>query len=43
MRFATPCDGTVYAVLTGTASTEGIDRVLWMVNPEKITVVSVPA
>jgi DNA-directed RNA polymerase specialized sigma24 family protein len=36
-------NGTVYAVLTVTASTERIDHVLWMVNPEKITVVSVPA
>jgi RNA polymerase sigma-70 factor (TIGR02957 family) len=36
-------NGTVYAVLTVTASTEGIDHVLWMVNPEKLTAVSVPA
>jgi RNA polymerase sigma-70 factor (TIGR02957 family) len=36
-------DGAVYAVLTVTASTEGIDHVLWMVNPEKLTAVSVPA
>jgi RNA polymerase sigma-70 factor (ECF subfamily) len=36
-------DGTVYGVLTVSASTEGIDQVLWMVNPEKITAVSVPA
>jgi RNA polymerase sigma-70 factor (ECF subfamily) len=36
-------DGTVYGVLTVTASAEGIDQVLWMVNPEKITAVSVPA
>jgi hypothetical protein len=36
-------NGTVYAVLTVTASTEGIDRVLWMINPEKIAAVSVPA
>ena len=32
-----------HAVLTVTASTERIDHVLWMVNPEKITAVSVPA
>jgi hypothetical protein len=36
-------DGTVYGVLTVTASTEGIEQVLWMVNPEKIAAVSVPA
>jgi RNA polymerase sigma-70 factor (TIGR02957 family) len=36
-------NGTVNAVLTVTASTEGIDHVLWMVNPEKLTAVSVPA
>ena len=36
-------DGTMYGLLTVSASTEGIDRVLWMVNPEKITAVSVPA
>jgi hypothetical protein len=36
-------NGTVYAVLTVTASTEGIDHVLWMVNPEKLTAVPVPA
>ena len=35
--------GSVYAVLTVTASTEGIDHMLWMVNPEKIAAVSVPA
>jgi RNA polymerase sigma-70 factor (TIGR02957 family) len=33
-------DGTVRAVLTVSASTEGIDRVLWMFNPEKIAAVS---
>jgi len=33
-------DGTVYGVLTVSASTEGIDRVLWMLNPEKITAVT---
>lgn len=36
-------DGAVYGVLTVTASAEGIDQVLWMVNPEKITAVAVPA
>ena len=36
-------DGTVYAVLTVTASTEGTDHALWMVSSEKITAVSVPA
>jgi RNA polymerase sigma-70 factor (ECF subfamily) len=36
-------NGSVYAVPTVTASTEGIDHVLWMVNPEKIAAVSVPA
>ena len=32
-----------HAVLTVTASTERLDHVLWMVNPEKITAVHVPA
>jgi RNA polymerase sigma-70 factor (TIGR02957 family) len=36
-------DGTVQAVLTVSASTDGIDQVLWMFNPEKIAAVSVPA
>ena len=36
-------DGGVYCVLTVSASTEGIDRVLWMFNPEKITAVSAQA
>jgi RNA polymerase sigma-70 factor (TIGR02957 family) len=36
-------DGAVYGVLTVTASAEGIDQVLWMVNPEKIAAISVPA
>jgi RNA polymerase sigma-70 factor (TIGR02957 family) len=36
-------DGNVRCVLTVSASTEGIDRVLWMFNPEKIAAVSVPA
>jgi RNA polymerase sigma-70 factor (ECF subfamily) len=36
-------DGSVFGVLTVTASAEGIDRLLWMVNPEKITAVPVPA
>lgn len=33
-------DGTVYAVLAVSVSDEGIDQVLWMVNPEKLTAVS---
>jgi RNA polymerase sigma-70 factor (TIGR02957 family) len=33
-------EGAVYAVLTVNASDEGIDQVLWMVNPEKIAAVS---
>jgi RNA polymerase sigma-70 factor (TIGR02957 family) len=36
-------DGRVYGVLTVTASTAGIDQLLWMVNPDKITAVRVPA
>jgi hypothetical protein len=36
-------NGTVCAVLTVTPSAEGIDHVLWMVNPEKIAAVPVPA
>jgi RNA polymerase sigma-70 factor (TIGR02957 family) len=36
-------DGTVAAVLTVSASAEGIDRVLWMLNPAKIAAVSAPA
>jgi len=32
--------GTVRAVLTVSASTDGIDRVLWMFNPDKIAAVS---
>jgi RNA polymerase sigma-70 factor (ECF subfamily) len=36
-------DGTVQAVLTVSASTDGIDQVLWMFNPEKIAAVSAPA
>jgi RNA polymerase sigma factor (sigma-70 family) len=32
--------GTVRAVLTVSASAEGIDRVMWMFNPEKIATVS---
>ncbi len=36
-------DGAVYGLLTVTASTDGIDQVLWMVNPEKIAAVPVPA
>jgi RNA polymerase sigma-70 factor (ECF subfamily) len=30
-------NGAVYGVLTVTATAEGIDQVLWMVNPEKLT------
>jgi RNA polymerase sigma-70 factor (ECF subfamily) len=33
-------EGTTLAVVTVNASTEGIDQVLWMMNPEKITAVS---
>jgi RNA polymerase sigma-70 factor (ECF subfamily) len=33
-------DGTTVAVLTVSASAEGIDQVLWMMNPEKITALS---
>jgi RNA polymerase sigma-70 factor (ECF subfamily) len=36
-------DGRVYGVITVTASTAGIDQLLWMVNPDKITAVRVPA
>jgi len=36
-------NGNVYCVLTVTASTEGIDHLLWLVNPEKIAAVSGPA
>ena len=36
-------DGAVYGVLTVTASAEGIDQVLWMVNPDKIRAVPVSA
>lgn len=32
-------DGTRYGVLTVTASADGIDRVLWIVNPDKLTAV----
>ncbi|HEY1179228.1 MAG TPA: RNA polymerase subunit sigma-24, partial [Phytomonospora sp.] len=30
-------DGAVYGVLTVSACAEGIDQVLWMVNPDKLT------
>ncbi|MDN3242467.1 RNA polymerase sigma-70 factor [Glycomyces tritici] len=30
-------DGELYGVITVSASDEGIDQVLWMVNPEKLT------
>ncbi|MFI7125066.1 RNA polymerase sigma-70 factor [Nonomuraea sp. NPDC050153] len=33
-------DGEVFAVVTVTASEQGIDQVLWMMNPAKITAVS---
>jgi RNA polymerase sigma-70 factor (TIGR02957 family) len=36
-------DGRVYGVIAVTASTAGIDQLLWMVNPDKITAVRVPA
>jgi RNA polymerase sigma-70 factor (TIGR02957 family) len=36
-------DGNLFGVLTVTASTEGIDQVLWMVNPAKITALTEPA
>jgi RNA polymerase sigma factor (sigma-70 family) len=36
-------NGNVFGVLAVTASAEGIDHLLWMVNPEKITAVPVPA
>lgn len=36
-------DGSVYGVLTVSASADGIDHVLWMVNPEKLAALSVPA
>jgi RNA polymerase sigma factor (sigma-70 family) len=35
--------GTVYGLLAIEASADGIDQLLWMVNPEKNTQVSVPA
>lgn len=35
-------DGAEFGVLTVGATTEGIDRVLWMLNPEKITTVIAP-
>lgn len=34
-------NGTVFAVLTVNACAEGIDQILWMMNPAKITAVSV--
>jgi RNA polymerase sigma-70 factor (ECF subfamily) len=33
-------DGEVFTVLTVNASAQGIDQVLWMMNPAKITAVS---
>jgi RNA polymerase sigma-70 factor (ECF subfamily) len=35
--------GGVYCVVTVTASTEGIDQLLWIVNPEKIAAVAASA
>jgi RNA polymerase sigma-70 factor (ECF subfamily) len=35
--------GTVYGLLAIDASADGIDQLLWMLNPEKNTTVSVPA
>ncbi|MEU5564829.1 RNA polymerase sigma-70 factor [Micromonospora musae] len=34
-------NGSVYGLLTVTASSDGIDQVLWMVNPEKVAAASV--
>jgi hypothetical protein len=34
-------NGTVFAMLTVTAFAEGIDQILWMMNPAKITAMSV--
>ncbi|TYB97754.1 RNA polymerase sigma-70 factor [Micromonospora sp. WP24] len=34
-------NGSVYGLLTVTASSDGIDQLLWMVNPEKIAAASV--
>jgi RNA polymerase sigma-70 factor (ECF subfamily) len=36
-------NGNVYCLVTITASTEGIDQLLWLVNPEKIAAVTGPA
>lgn len=36
-------DGEVFAVLTVNASEEGIDQVLWMMNPARLTAVSATA
>jgi DNA-binding Lrp family transcriptional regulator len=36
-------DGEVFAVLTVNASEQGIDHVLWMMNPAKLTAVSATA
>ncbi|MFD3453932.1 RNA polymerase sigma-70 factor [Streptomyces sp. NPDC058691] len=33
-------DGTVFAVLTVSVTAEGIDRLLWMMNPSKLTAVA---
>lgn len=34
--------GTVYGVLTVSASADGIDQVLWIVTPEKVAALSAP-
>ncbi|MET7747530.1 hypothetical protein [Micromonospora sp. NPDC005367] len=36
-------DGEVYGLITVSASNEGIDQVLWMVNLEKVKAVPAPA
>ncbi|MEV4143590.1 RNA polymerase sigma-70 factor [Amycolatopsis sp. NPDC049691] len=36
-------DGVVYGLLTVSATSDGIDQVLWLVNPEKNKAVPVPA
>lgn len=36
-------DGNLYGLLTVTASADGIDRVLWFVNPEKLASIPGPA
>jgi RNA polymerase sigma-70 factor (ECF subfamily) len=36
-------DGEVFTVLTVNASDQGVDQVLWMMNPAKLTAVSTAA